>query len=49
VWVLAVTVPWAPGRVDISHRTMKAVSADLPMPWPLEIARRMGDTGSPGH
>jgi hypothetical protein len=45
VWVLAVIVPCAPGRVDISQSTMKAVRADLPIPWPLEIARRIGDTG----
>jgi hypothetical protein len=43
--VLAVTVPWQNGRVDMIQSTIQPTRADLPMPWPLEMASRMGATG----
>ena len=42
--VLAVTIPFANGRVDMIQFTSHATMADLPMPWPDAVARRMAST-----
>jgi hypothetical protein len=42
--VFAVTVPWEFGRVDMIQFVSQADVVDLPIPWPLEIAWRIGST-----
>src|SRR5205823_14272487 len=46
VKVLAVTVPWQYGRVDMIQSTNHATSADFPMPCPELVTRRIAGTGS---
>ena len=41
-FVFAVTVPRQCGRVDISQSTIHAKREDLPIPWPLAMAWRIG-------
>ena len=44
--VLLVTVPCEFGRVDMIQLASQADVVDLPIPWPLEMAWRIGPTAS---
>src|ERR1700737_690275 len=44
--VLAVTVPMECGRVLMIQFAIQAPKTDLPVPWPLDMAIRIGITGS---